>query len=339
MPRTSRHLHVLAALFFCCANAAAQQAPYTLLYRQNWQLVNPAAMDKWQFFSNRHNSTWLVNSGYRLQWALPGIEGAPRTFFVSTEYAPGVNGGSNPYNPIRLGFTLMSDQAGAFRTVAGRFNFSYYIQSKREFLHMGLSGGFVQQKLSKEELRFADNATAPAYETDNQIYGDFSFGAFYRRRLRRASNNQLYAGVSVPQALLVNRKPASIYKGVPVYVVVGSFIEAGPTDYSAIGSQRVIIFEPSLWVRYAGGVGFESISSKALQPISVDADFRCYWRDRLWAGIGYGTNQSGRLELGVIPHINDENRLRIGTSFSAPMGRKYLNLGSSVEFTAAYGLK
>lgn len=333
----SPFFRLLTAILLFPFAAFAQQSAYTTFYRQNWQLVNPAAMDKWQFFSNRHNSSWLMSSGYRAQWALRGLGGeAPRTFYASTEYAPGVNGGRDVFNPIRLGFTFTNDRAGAFGTFGGRFNFAYYIQNRQDFLHLGISGGFFSQSI-QGDLTLPDGNTT-AKDAVEKNYGDFSFGAFYRKRLHRAKNNHFYAGLSVPQAFFINQE-GSLGRGMPVYAVVGSFLEMGPVDYAAIGSQRMIIVEPSLWVRYAAGIGYYSISQVAPLPFSVDADLRLYWRDRLWAGMGYGSNQQLSFEFGVIPRINDDNRLRIGTGFNLPAGRKYLNLGTSAELTMSYGLK
>ena len=54
-------LLVLLAAFF---PAISQVTPFTNFYQQNWRMVNPAAIDRWQIFQRANNSSMLFSAIY-----------------------------------------------------------------------------------------------------------------------------------------------------------------------------------------------------------------------------------------------------------------------------------
>ncbi|MBK8566710.1 MAG: PorP/SprF family type IX secretion system membrane protein [Saprospiraceae bacterium] len=326
---------LLLVLLTVSISAISQVTPFTNLYQQNWQMVNPAAIDRWQIFQRANNSSMLFSTNYRGQWLLGGVEGAPNTFYASFENAPFVNESASG---IKYGVTAFYDKAGVFQNTGASANFSYYFDfSKKEVIHLGLSAGMVQYGINRGDIRAAN-------ESDNLLSGldgskwlpDFSLGVFYRRKLS-PWGDRMYAGFSIPKVFnRAGNKTAILDKGTPFYLLAGAFLVSD----GGSGFAGDITYEPSIWVRHAKGLGFYSVSTQKWQYLSVDASLRVYFNDKFWFGAGYGTYQSGMAEAGFLLEPEEsEKRIRLGLSYSFPAGSKYLNLGHSLEVMASMGIE
>lgn len=325
-------LFLLLACFLVTSDASAQQTPLSLFYRSNWQMVNPAAIDRGLYMSRRHN-TLLVNSGFRQQWI--GLEGAPQTYYVSFEYCP-ETGTTRAGNHI--GGTLMRDQTDALSTTSMYANYSYFFplpHKRGHIIHLGLSPGIISTNLDLEKLRLKDQNDPVPYLYEKRLHFDFSFGAMYRIR------QKFYMGLSIPQ--LVNLRlnkfdldSARVIRKPHVYFNIGWFIPLGDwINYGDdIPDQTEWVIEPAAWVRYAPHGIYSTLIPNA--PISVDFSVRIARKRALWAGVGYGTNGMASVEFGVSREVGTDNKVQAGIAYSVPAAKKYLNLGHSIELTASY---
>ena len=84
MPK-SRLNPILFYFFFCSFfSLKAQDQPFIGHFNNNWQLINPATLDKLMITDNQ--LPVLISGMARSQWL--GIEGSPQTYFLSAEFQP-----------------------------------------------------------------------------------------------------------------------------------------------------------------------------------------------------------------------------------------------------------
>ena len=325
----------------CCASAplAAQQTAYTSFYRNNWQSVNPAAIDR-SFYLKRYHNTTIVNAGSRLQWI--GLQGAPLSYFVSAEYCPELDNNSSNN---KFGFTAFGDKTDAISSYSLYGNYSYFFPlpyKDGHILHFGLSAGAVVYGVDTQKLRGLDSngqsvsgATDPAAADNKQrVFADFAFGMMYRVR------KEFYFGLSVPQLFGLNlTKRDSLPKGVfqthrvqHLNLQVGWFINQGKYDFGLDGPPVVI--EPSAIVRYTPGVTFNS-----LFPSVFNLDVNCrvhLMKYRVYGGGGVSTNGVVSLEGGFGCPVGEGAKIQVGMAYGLPAFQKYLRLGHSVEANLSY---
>lgn len=322
---------VFTSLCLCIAfTALAQQTPYLSFYRYNWQVVNPAAMDK-SFIFNEHRP-FIISGNYRQQWI--GLEGAPKFFYASMEHKP-VNDQQFSY-PIKWGFQGFGDVTDGYETYGGYGNFSYFIpflNPRGQFLHIGISAGIIQQKTALDEGDF--DIPEPDLNANVKWYADFAMGVFYRHK------REWYVGISSPQVLSPVLGQTDGKRWLPTerthhyYLMAGGFIEG----YNFEG-----ILEPSLWLRYAPGLGYQTLGNDI--PVSADLNLRYHSYARVdqvtyWLGGGVGTSKYAHLEAGInFPFeaiVNSAgDKLGVGFIFSLPFGQNGLNLGNSLELSVSY---
>ena len=87
----------------------AQTSPLAHFYHSNWQLVNPAAVDK-AFIFNEHRR-FNFQGAYRQQWI--GVTGSPTFSFLSLEHLPKQRKSSQKIQRVKWGAMLLRDQADA----------------------------------------------------------------------------------------------------------------------------------------------------------------------------------------------------------------------------------
>lgn len=322
-----------------------QRTPYTPFYRYNWQMVNPAALDRIFMLSN--TKTMMVSASYFKQWV--EVEGAPEFYHVSFEHKPVVDRYFK--HRIKWGMQAFEDKTDAIGTVGVYGNFSYYIEfnnSRDRTLHFGISPGFLQYKVDVNEENFADPSDPSIGSfSDNRIYTDFNFGILYKHSRR------FYVGASVPQTFtldVTNKDGEGLFVGDRIrnmhfYFVMGGFISAQANPYSYTANNRWMV-EPSLWVRYLPGYSYLTISDKT--PISGNINVRLHYKinensggDLIWGGIGMSTGNTLHLEAGLykvfVYTYNDEgNLIRLSLSYDVAMGKDAVNLGNSLGANIAF---
>ena len=327
-------LALLSALF-CCANSAslsAQQTSYSAFYRTNWQSVNPAAIDRSYYLKRYHNTT-IINAGSRLQWI--GLQGAPVNYFVSAEYCPELD---NNDSNNKFGFTAYGDKTDAISTYGLYGNYSYFFSlpyKDGHILHFGISPGLVVYGVDVSKLRGQDGKPTTdrvAMDNKQRVFADFAFGMMYRIK------KQFYFGISVPQTFSLNLKKRSdtgVFETdrLPhLNLQVGGFIYRGGFDYGLEGPT--IVIEPSAIMRIAPGVTFNSVFPSFF---NMDANVRVnLMRQRVYGGLGVGTNGVLTAEGGFNCNVGEEAKLQLGMAYGIPAFQKYLRLGHSVEVNLSY---
>ncbi len=308
----------------------AQQTPYFHFFQQNWTFVNPAAVDKSFIFEE--NNPFILHASYRQQWI--GIEDAPRIYYAGFEHKPA--GDEN----FKWGFQFFGDQSGTLNTFGGYFNYGYALRFGRygsRRLHLGLNAGVLRYGIDQQQLELKDPDDPVAIDARGTVYSDISAGIFYQ------SGRNYYVGISVPQLFTLdlhnlNEEGSFTPEKIPhLYFVVGGFLGGGEKCRSCPSAD--FILEPSLWVKYTPGINYFSLADNL--PVSVDLQIRGYFREILWVGAGYGTNQHLAIDFGVnkpLPAIlgDTNDKLRIGVGYNVPFQATGLDLGHSVEVNVAY---
>lgn len=311
----------------------AQQTPYTVFNRSNWQFINPAAIDRSHYLT-QHHSTMVVNTGYRQQWI--GLEGAPLLGYVSLEYCPKQFSRSLP--GTKLGVTIFGDKTDAIGTYGLQGNYSYFFPLPRtagHTIHIGLGAGANYYSVNWSKIRLAKPGDPIEQAYKGQFFADFSMGFLYRVQKR------FYAGFSVPQVFTLSTKDketnGKFRKEVFPYfnINIGGFIQRGEYDYkSKIPDETTIVIEPSVWLRFARGIAYSTLLNNF--PFSIDANVRVHYRQKFWVGGGYGTNGLLNVEAGFGGVLENDNKWNIGLNYGVPVGKKYISLGHSAELTMAY---
>ncbi|MGK0363736.1 MAG: type IX secretion system PorP/SprF family membrane protein [Saprospiraceae bacterium] len=322
----------------------AQLLPINSVYRFNWQMGNPAAIDKTFILSNGRYRT-MGNINHRQQWL--NVEDAPVTSFASFEqYAES--------NSVRWGGMVMRDRAGAVQNDGAFGNFSYFKQftrSRYHIIHFGLNAGIISARIKNDELRFADDlSTDPASAPTSKIFFDVGAGALYR------FDRYFYIGLSLPQMLAVNvinkSESGAIlgerWRNFPVYLLAGGYIELA--NGGAVRSDTWSL-EPSLWLRYLPTYQYYTILDNL--PLSADFDIQLNvpltFEGALWINAGIGTNQTARLGVGYdseFPFIRSSgntksgsNRMDIGFTYEFPFGKMIYPLGQTLALSIKFAME
>jgi type IX secretion system PorP/SprF family membrane protein len=304
---SSNHLH-------------AQQLGLTSLYRYNWQILNPAAVN--HSYLEDKNKQYMANASYRQQWA--GFEGAPLNYSMRFEYLP------EDLN-IKAGGFAYGEQAGAIGTNAGYLNFAYLIYfnkclTSEEYLAIGTNIGMVNYRVDLNEIVFQDPQPGLFGEEGfEQWYADMSFGAFYRWKtydpsvLSSIAFKEFYAGISIPQTFTLNfNTPDTLNYSLErirhYYLMSGAFISL----------NNKILLEPSIWVRYAEDLQYQTLFNN--NPISADANIRVQYDNLIWIGTGFSTNRLAHFEAGTslgrgqYLNSNSSYALTLALAYDVPIG-------------------
>lgn len=293
------------------ADVLAQQLPLYGLYRENWGVINPAAVSG-DFF--RYDYELSVGLTYRRQWV--NIEGAPQTQQAYAEFVPN----SRQIHGLLGGLYVQNDQigplgqTGAYIRLAG-----ITLTDDPTFgaLNIGATAGLVQYRLRTEDLRPRDPGDIKTLEPQREVKTDVSAGLFFYRDMGLGGyqGSFFFAGLSASQIL----EQATIFENVTdeyritreahFHGMAGIYI--APTDQSYI--------EASAWAKYAENT-----------PLQIDFNIRYQMDNVLWIGGGYSTAHMMLLEGGLL--LRD-----IGSSSGAGLRIGYGYSTSFSEFGPAFG--
>lgn len=298
--------------FLSISTLFGQITPYQTFYQYNWQLVNPAAVDKAFMFNETR--PLVINATYRNQWL--NVEGSPTVFNFSFEHQP-INEGGATKTGVRWGASVFRDQLDAYNTSGVYGNFSYHFPiTEGKFIHIGTTTGFVFQQLSTNPNQFREVEVGGIIAPDNK-YLDVNIGIFYR------DNQRFYTGISMPQILALN--PSGGNTNRYLNFIAGGFI---PLNKS---SNTSLLLEPHTWLRFVPDL-----------PFGMDANIRLHYNQRFWVGTGYSNNQLLAIEFGTSQFFkrNDngtfKNRVGFGIKAQLPMGGELNYFGNSFELQVSY---
>lgn len=303
-------------LFFClftCSTSSiwAQQLPNFSLFRDNWNIINPASLSSDYIFSDNAMSIFAT---YRNQWS--GLEGAPETAVLNWEYV------MDYWNTV-VGANIIYDQAGEIGNTALFARFGYRLELDRRgdrFINIALNAGVVQYHANLADLDLGETVLDLA--NDLIYYPDFGVGIMYYH------DDKYYVGLSVPQTFglstTVRRDDGEfeIKRVQHVYLMGGTYFD-------------VYFFNSD--ASYLELAGFLKYVPNA--PLAIDVNARLQMGEVLYVGLGGGLSQTARVEAGVVigESVNfNAGQIRVGASYGIGLSNYARAFGNSVELHAIY---
>lgn len=245
----------ISVLFLCVLLARAQQVPQYTQYLFNEFSVNPAVAGKYKW--------WDCKSNNRYQWS--GITDAPRTYVLTMH---------GPFRNLKMGMgaNLYTDIVGPTRRIGLNFSYAYHMKLNQTYkLSLGVGAGILQWAVDGSKLTLHDQGDAvmsQAYQS--VIVPDFSAGL-------HLYSDRLFVSVSVPQMYEAKLKFFDYQTDVKsrlkahLYSIVGYKFKL--TDEFEL--------EPSAMLKYVKPA-----------PLKVDASLRCIYRDMVWLGASFRTQDA-----------------------------------------------
>lgn len=250
----------------------------------------------------------------RNQWS--GIEGAPRTYFISAELDFGELAGEmdpslNGKNAVSL--NMLQDSYGAFRETELIVAYASRIRLT-EWHNIRLGAG-----LSYQDIRLDGNALTGEDMNDPlliQYLGGFS-------------NMQV-----VDFNLGIALTHSNYYFSYGVHRVAGGALASGDEFMDGYPSSNVIQagYRESLSPDLALIVNAFYRTQKGLQD-NIEMNLKALLMNRVWVGMGHRINSATNLQVGVLTE-----RIRVGYLYEFPMGGGYSLPGNTHEFTAIFDL-
>jgi type IX secretion system PorP/SprF family membrane protein len=267
-------------------SAYAQQRPQYTQYVFNNFLLNPALSGIENYID--------IKAGFRKQWV--GINDAPQTSFVSANWKLGddylwrnalslPDKGDDPMgrnymqnytaSPSHhgVGVVAVLDKLGPLSRLDANLTYAYHLQATQTLnVSVGVAAGISSISFDISALEFEDKSSDPATSNTlaNQIRPDLSIGIW-------VYGANFFAGASVQQILsqkLAFTKDASYTQGQDV---PHAFLTAGYRF--PMGEEFSIT--PSVMLKRVTPV-----------PLSIDANLKVGFKDRLWIGGSYRRNDS-----------------------------------------------
>ncbi|MFK8044476.1 MAG: type IX secretion system membrane protein PorP/SprF [Crocinitomicaceae bacterium] len=262
------------AILFVSVSAFGQQLPQQSQYMFNQYAINPAyagVKDHWQT---------VMNSRY--QWV--GIVDAPRTVTL-TAHGPFKN------QKMAVGGMVYNDIVGPTRRLGFQGSYSYHIKlSKSIKLSLAASLGFNQWLVDTDKIAvvheddpFFTNGLIKSFSPDAK----FAFYLYHK--------NWFFAGSS-PQLLRNRLKFNDVSEISNSYLENHFYINGGYTFN--LGSNFSLM--PTALIKYVRAA-----------PVKVDINVTATFKETVWLGIGYRTQDAIVAMLGY----NHKDNLQFGYSF------------------------
>ena len=274
----------ISLLFIIAAvKVSAQQLPQYTQYTFNELLINPAVTGI--------ESYWDVKSGYRKQWA--GLEGSPTTAFLTlsiplnrdftlNDYSQIIRNTDNPMGNSDgysapsshggIGFSLVSDKAGAFKQTHINASYAYHIRLSDGFnLSLGTSFGLNNISLDANQLIFlTPNDPVVSQGSSSQLKPEAGLGiwAYGQSFFFGASAQQI-----IPQTINFNSSGGTGQgKNYAQYFVTAGLKLYTGDDVTLLPS---LVFKPN-----------------DIGPLNFDLNIKAAFRDNFWIGGAYRKNDA-----------------------------------------------
>lgn len=289
-----RHIVLILTSFVSLAVFAQQQEHYSM-YMMNNYLVNPAEGGTEEFVD--------LKLSYRTQWV--GLEGAPRTFYLSGHTPVGKRQSSNT-NLKQIAFhgvggAVISDQIGPHSIMTVKGSYAYHLPVSDELiLSLGAFAGIKQYRTNQAELKPEDGVDFDADPTLNNlqttVVPDMSLGIW-------GYSKKYYFGVATFQILNNKVKTSSPVDGTDEtgalemhHWVTGGYLFKVDSAWNLV---------PSVVLKYASPA-----------PFTFDVNFKVNYDDKYWFGVSY-RNQDALIGM-------------VGATF-----KKFVDFGYSYDFTTS----
>lgn len=313
----------ISSLVFCSLwllfSLQAQQTPLFSAYRDQWAILNPAALSNNYLLNDRSMS---LSGAWHVQWW--NLAESPRTQAMQWEW---VNEDKNSV----FGAQVLNDQTGKIGQTGLYGRYAYRINMGRrteQSILIGLNAGLVQYRARLSDIDFPDPGSV-ALQNTQSYRPDLGVGVFYHYA------DRFYAGISAPQCFGVRtvfqQEPQALsIRRVPhLYAVVGGYWSA-----PWLGNETSFL-EPSLWVKYVANA-----------PLNLDFNLRAQVSELVWVGAGmntgFGAQWSAALHVETGLFFGDQVQLfdgqvKAGFAFDLPVTQGLSRqFGSSAEVNVVY---
>lgn len=255
-----------------------------------------------------------VRGFVRNQWS--GFEGAPQTFFFSTEIDFGEIAGEE--DPALMGknaisINLLHDTYGAFRDNELMISYASRVRlTENHNLRLGVGVNYQTVRLDGSAMT-TEEQNDP---TLGQYVGAFSDMQFLDANIGMAlTHRQYYFSYAIHR---INGGKASSGDNFMDGYPAEQFIQAGFRE--ALTSNLAIITNAFF-------------RSRRDLPNVLEMNIKALLMDKVWIGAGHRIDYASNLQAGfLLPKV------RIGYLYEFPMGGSYLLPGSTHEFTVTLNL-
>ncbi len=229
------------------------------LYFQNQYLGNPAMVGR---------KGLDLNMGFRKQFS--SLQGGPTSQTLTGEYAFASNAG--------VGLKLSGESSGLFKSLRSVASYAYHLplNENNSTLSFGLSLGFLNERVSQEDINGDPNDVMVANYNQRQAYVDGDFGMAY-------TNNKFTVQAALPNM-----------KGVFKRDLVNETVDLA-TFFSAI-SYKIV-------TSGANGIGLETkMAYRGIKGLGDILDIGAnltYANDRVYLFGMYHSSQSATFGLGM----------------------------------------
>lgn len=249
-----------------------QQLPQYSQYLFNDYAYNPAVGGRYSYID--------VKSNHRYQWV--GITDSPRTYTLSAH-------GPSRNRKHGFGGYLVTDHVGPTRRTGFQASYSYHFNLTQNVkLSLALSAGFLQLKIDGHKIQMhdpGDNVIVDGVMT--AVVPDAKFGLYLY-------GDNWFFGASAPQ--IIRSKVNFRTYGFSNTTLDDHYYACGGYKFN-LGSFAV---EPSVLVKYADPA-----------PVQVDAMARIIYKNNLWLGGAYRTNDAVSTMIGY----TYKNNIMLGFSY------------------------
>lgn len=255
-----------------------------------------------------------VRGFVRNQWA--GFEGAPQTFFFSTEIDFGEIAGE--LDPALMGknaisLNLLHDKYGAFRDNELMISYASRVRlTKNHNLRLGVG-------INYQSIQLDGNAMTTEEQNDPTL-GQY-FGAF---------SNMQFLDANIGLALTHRQ----YYFSYAIHRINGGKLSGGDNFMNGYPAEQFIQagFREELTPNLAIITNAFFRSRKDL-PNLMEMNIKALLMDKVWVGAGHRFNYASNLQVGFLT-----SRMRVGYLYEFPMGKSYFLPGSTHEFSVSLNL-
>ena len=251
--------HILFFFIITCV-VQSQQLPELTLRSFDQTVFNPAANGTKDF-----NQIMLH---HRSQWV--GFSNAPKTQFLTYNGKLKENMG--------LGGVIMNDITGPTRRLSANLAYDYHVVFENFKLSLGMSAGVIQYGIDGNNITLQQNNDLAIAEkiSMKSTRPNADFGAWLY-------NEKFYAGISLMQLLSNKIKLRNDELTATIDLANHFYITSGYT----LDMNEDILLKPSFLVSGAFGT-----------PLLIDLAIHAEFKDKMYAGIGFRTNDAITLLAG-----------------------------------------
>lgn len=255
-----------------------------------------------------------VRGFVRNQWS--GFEGAPQTFFFSTELDFGELAGE--IDPALMGknavsINLLHDTYGAFRDNELMISYASRVRlTENHNLRLGVG-------INYQSVRLDGNAMTAEEQNDptlGQYFGSFSNMQFLDANVGIALTHRQY------------------YFSYALHRINGGKVSSGDEFMDGYPAEQFIqagfreAITPNLSI-----ITNAFFRSRKDLPNVLELNIKALLMDKVWVGAGHRIDYASNLQVGFLTR-----RMKIGYLYEFPMGRSYLLPGSTHEFMVTLNL-